>query len=98
MFEVLNISQGKPTHVQSWINKHGEDDFSPKHVHSNSFISGGVYLQCEPNSGKICFVNPIIQHGQQIQFDQTLVMLISLMLTVGLLKHIEEIYLFFHLI
>ena len=55
MFEVLKISQGKPTHVQSWINKHGEDDFSPKHVHSNSFISGGVYLQCKPNSGKIWF-------------------------------------------
>ena len=55
MFEVLQISQGNPIHVQSWINKHGDNHFSPKHSHDNSFISGGVYLQCKPNSGKIWF-------------------------------------------
>jgi len=53
--QVLKIQQSKGKHVQSWINKHAPNDFSPKHYHCNSFLSGGVYLECPPNSGAIVF-------------------------------------------
>jgi uncharacterized protein (TIGR02466 family) len=55
LFEVLKISQGKPKHTQSWINKHGPMGYSPKHYHTNSVVSGGVYLECHPNCGEIVF-------------------------------------------
>ena len=58
LFEVLKIAQGKPIHIQSWINKHCPDNYSKIHYHSNSFISGGVYLKCPPHSGKLQFHTP----------------------------------------
>ena len=58
LYEVLKIAQGKPIHIQSWINKHCPDNYSKIHYHSNSFISGGVYLECPPNSGKLQFHTP----------------------------------------
>ena len=58
LYEVLKIAQGKPIHIQSWINKHCPDNYSNIHYHSNSFLSGGVYLECPPNSGKLQFHTP----------------------------------------
>ena len=58
LYEVLKIAQGKPIHIQSWINKHCPDNYSIIHFHSNSFVSGGVYLECPPNSGKLQFHTP----------------------------------------
>ena len=58
LYEVLKIAQGKPIHIQSWINKHCPDNYSKIHYHSNSFISGGVYLKCPPHSGKLQFHTP----------------------------------------
>ena len=55
LYEVLKIAQGKPKHIQSWINKHCPNDYSKIHYHANSFLSGGVYLECPPNSGKLEF-------------------------------------------
>mgnify|MGYP001185386400 FL=1 len=55
LYQVLKIAQGRPKHTQSWINKHGPKGFSSKHYHSNSFISGGLYLECPPNCGGIVF-------------------------------------------
>ena len=55
LFELLKVGQGRPVHSQSWINKHDIDGYSPKHYHTNSFISGGVYLHCAPQSGAIVF-------------------------------------------
>jgi uncharacterized protein (TIGR02466 family) len=55
LYQVIKIAQGKPKHTQSWINKHGPMGYSPKHYHTNAFVSGGVYLECPPNCGAIVF-------------------------------------------
>ena len=55
LYGALKIAQGKPKHIQSWITLHKENQASPKHLHSNSFISGGVYFECPPDCGRLNF-------------------------------------------
>ncbi len=55
LYEIIKIGQGKPKHTQSWINKHGPNGYSPKHYHTNAFVSGGIYLHCAPQCGGIVF-------------------------------------------
>ena len=44
-------------HQCSWVLIHKKGDFSPKHFHSNSWLSGIYYYKVNPNSGKVVFNN-----------------------------------------
>ena len=39
----------------SWIIKHDPKDYARLHFHSNTFLSGVIYVQVPPNSGDIIF-------------------------------------------
>lgn len=41
--------------LNSWCIKHIKDDWAQKHSHSNSFLSGIVYLKTNKNSGNLIF-------------------------------------------
>ena len=42
-------------HQCSWLLVHKKGDFSPKHYHSNSWLSGIYYYKVQPNSGDLVF-------------------------------------------
>lgn len=42
--------------MNSWVMSHVRGDFAPNHYHTNSVISGVLYLQVPENSGDIYFV------------------------------------------
>lgn len=42
----------------SWAVKHERKDWAQGHVHSNSLLSGVLYLQTDETSGDICFHKP----------------------------------------
>ena len=44
-------------HQCSWVLIHKKGDFSPKHYHSNSWLSGIYYYKVNPNSGQLVFNN-----------------------------------------
>ena len=44
-------------HQCSWVLVHKKGDFSPKHYHSNSWLSGIYYYKVNPNSGNVVFNN-----------------------------------------
>ena len=44
-------------HQCSWILVHKKGDFSPKHYHRNSWLSGIYYYKVNPNSGRVVFSN-----------------------------------------
>ena len=48
--------------TDSWIMKHVTNDFSPKHWHWNSVISGILYLDVYPDSGKLLLTNDNYNH------------------------------------
>jgi len=54
-FEFLRLANCKIVHSQSWINLHKPGNFSPKHFHSNSCYSGGLYLDVPQGSGGLVF-------------------------------------------
>ena len=58
LFDVLRFSPIKIKHLRSWINLHNPGDYTPKHRHINSFLSGILYLKAPPNGGGINFVHP----------------------------------------
>ena len=60
LFEGLQLSQGRIRHLRSWINLHKPGDRAPIHIHSNSFISGILYLKVplKNGGGRICFMSP----------------------------------------
>lgn len=44
--------------TNSWIMKHYRGDWSNKHFHENSLLSGIYYVQCDQISGDVGFVKP----------------------------------------
>tara|TARA_B100000287_G_scaffold86022_1_gene78639 strand:- start:1449 stop:2072 length:624 start_codon:yes stop_codon:yes gene_type:complete len=54
-FEFLKLEGCDVKHCQSWINLHKPGNHSPKHYHSNSCYSGGVYLDVPDGSGGLIF-------------------------------------------
>ena len=44
-------------HQCSWILVHQKGDFSPKHYHRNSWLSGIYYYKVNSNSGQVEFIN-----------------------------------------
>jgi uncharacterized protein (TIGR02466 family) len=56
LYEVLNCKQKIYFEIQnSWINRHGPDDWAKAHRHSNSLISGVYYIDVDDQSGSINF-------------------------------------------
>jgi len=56
--EILSVSDRQEFYItNSWINKHSKDDWSQTHTHTNSLISGILYLKVFDNSGFIDFHN-----------------------------------------
>jgi len=41
----------------AWLNVHDPEDWAQEHLHSNSMISGVLYLDVPPNSGNLRFPN-----------------------------------------
>ena len=60
-FELLKLANCRIVHSQSWINLHKPGNYSPKHYHSNSCFSGGVYLDVPEGSGQLVFCCPHLQ-------------------------------------
>lgn len=54
-FELLKLANCRIVHSQSWINLHKPGNWSPKHYHSNSCYSGGLYLDVPEGSGGLVF-------------------------------------------
>ena len=54
-FELLKLANFRIKHSQSWINLHKPGNYSPKHYHSNSCFSGGLYLDVPEGSGGLVF-------------------------------------------
>ena len=46
-----------PFITQSWLNYTEKDQYHPKHSHSNSFVSGVIYINCHKELDKITFFN-----------------------------------------
>lgn len=56
--EVLCVSDKQDFYLtNSWIVKHDKNDWSQPHIHTNSLISGVLYLKVFQNSGFIVFKN-----------------------------------------
>jgi len=53
----------------SWIMKHQKGDHSALHWHSNSLISGILYLQTDDQSGDLAFVNQLNWCNNMFEFD-----------------------------
>lgn len=45
--------------TQSWVNFSGPDNFHHRHYHANSFLSGVLYINVNPESDRIIFHNPV---------------------------------------
>lgn len=53
---LLSITDRTSFYLQnSWINIHEPDDFAQSHIHTNSLISGCLYLKIPEDSGQIRF-------------------------------------------
>lgn len=56
VYEVLGVSHDQQWRITtSWVNKTVEGGSTSAHWHSNSLISGVVYLKTTPGTGAICF-------------------------------------------
>ena len=55
--------------TNSWVMKHKEGDLAGMHWHSNSLFSGILYLQCDPKSGDLIFVNQQNWNNNIFSFD-----------------------------
>lgn len=60
-FELIKLTGCRAKHIQSWVNLHKPGNYSPKHYHSNSCFSGGVYLDVPEGSGQLVFCCPHLQ-------------------------------------
>ena len=47
----------KPYITQSWLNYTDENQYHHKHAHPNSFLSGVMYVNADPEKDKITFFN-----------------------------------------
>ena len=45
--------------TQSWLNYTSKNQFHHKHNHSNSYLSGVIYIDTHPSEDKIHFINPV---------------------------------------
>lgn len=52
---VICIKNVKPVITQSWLNYTKENEYHHKHSHSNSYISGVLYIDVDENNDKIYF-------------------------------------------
>ena len=50
-------------HQSSWVLVHTKGDYSHKHYHQNSWLSGIYYHQIPPNSGNVTFFASPPSHG-----------------------------------
>ena len=56
LFSILQVKDNIDFEMQnSWVTKHSPGDWSQKHDHVNSIISGIVYLKVNNNSGSLVF-------------------------------------------
>ncbi len=46
--------------TSSWVNLHEEDGMGRNHIHANSMISGVLFLDTPPNSGKFQVMSPAV--------------------------------------
>jgi len=60
--------------TQSWINFNPPGTSHHKHTHSNSIVSGVIYLQCDNKSGHFEVHRPAVQnrqvHGEVVNWQQ----------------------------
>lgn len=56
VFEILGVSKNQMWEITtSWINQSAPRNYHSNHWHSNSMVSGVLYLAANPNTGAICF-------------------------------------------
>jgi len=56
VYETLKVSENLSFYLtNSWVVKHSPGDWGQRHFHTNSVISGVLYLECPENSGDIVF-------------------------------------------
>lgn len=58
----------------SWATKHDQNDWCQTHSHNNSLISGIVYIDTTPNSGKVIFTNSntnLFHPSLDVEFEET---------------------------
>lgn len=54
--EILSVADYINFNIQnSWIMRHTKGDYSHTHIHTNSLLSGIVYIEVDDNSGDIVF-------------------------------------------
>jgi len=58
--EILKVEDGLEFYItNSWATLHKPNDGSGTHFHTNSLISGIVYIKCDENSGKVGFAKNV---------------------------------------
>jgi uncharacterized protein (TIGR02466 family) len=56
LYEILEVERSQRWEITtSWVNRAPPGGYHAMHWHSNSLISGVVYIETNPNSGAICF-------------------------------------------
>jgi len=76
LYENLNVKKDiKFKLLNSWCTKHKKNDYAHRHLHSNSFISGVLYLKTNENSGDLTFhknvlYNNLFYNSVKINFDK----------------------------
>jgi uncharacterized protein (TIGR02466 family) len=71
--DILHISDRQEFHItNSWIMRHSEGDWAQPHIHTNSLLSGILYLQVFEESGAIRFHNDfgIFPTSLDIEYDR----------------------------
>ena len=59
-WKVLDITDNlQPEIEQCWANLHGDNGYTAYHSHSLMPMVASFYLEAEPNSGNIVFINPM---------------------------------------
>ena len=70
LYEILEVERSLRWEITtSWVNRVPPGGYSSLHWHSNSLISGVVYIETNPNSGAICFHK---DRGHQNIFTETI--------------------------
>jgi uncharacterized protein (TIGR02466 family) len=56
VYEILGVSKAQSWEITtSWVNKSSPGNYHSNHWHSNSMVSGVLYLSSDSKSGAICF-------------------------------------------
>lgn len=59
VYDILKVNQKTKFELTtSWLVGHNKGDFAQPHIHTNSILSGVLYLKVPPNSGNIIFTKP----------------------------------------